>query len=125
MDELNTEKLKIDLNSDPEFTLNARLWEGRFKLNIGDDPYVFQIHEGKVERIIDQPDMFTEYDFCISGPSEGWEELLAPVPRPFYQDLFSAWLHHGFTVEGDLEQFFGFHMALRRMIQILRQPVAA
>jgi hypothetical protein len=125
MDELNTEKLKIDLNSDPELILNARLWEGRFKLNIGDDSYVFQMHEGKVERILDQPDMFTEYDFSISGPADGWDELLAPVPKPFYQDLFSAWLHHGFSIEGDLEEFFGFHMALRRMIQILRQPVAA
>lgn len=125
MHDLNIEKLKIDLNSDPEFTLNARLWEGRFKIHIGDVSYVFQMHEGTVERIIDHPDLFTEYDFQISGPADGWEELLAPLPRPFYQDLFSAWLHHGFSIEGDLEQFFGFHMALRRMVQIMREPVAA
>lgn len=125
MNELNIEKLKIDLNSDPEFALNARLWEGRFKIRIGDASYVFHMHEGKVERIIDQPDMFTAFDFSISGPSGGWDELLSAAPKPFYQDLFSAWLHHGFTIEGDLEQFFGFHMALRRMIQIMRQPTAA
>ena len=119
---INVEKLKQDLNSDPEFTLNARLWEGRFKLDFGDATYVFQMHNGQVERIIDEPDMFTSFDFVISGPQDGWEELLSSTPKPFYQDIFSAWLHHGFTIQGDLEQFFGFHMALRRMQQIMRQP---
>lgn len=125
MPNLNMEKLKQDLNSDPEFVLNARLWEGRFKLDFGDEAYVIQMHNGKVERVIDQPDMFTAFDFSVSGTREGWEELLSPTPKPFYQDIFSAWLHHGFTIQGNLEQFFGFHMALRRMQQIMRHPAAA
>ncbi len=125
MPAFSVDKLKHDLNSDPEFALNARLWEGRFKLDFGDAAYVFQMHDGKVEKIIDQPDRFTQYDFAISGPREGWDEVLSPEPPPFYQDVFSAWLHHGFSIEGDLEQFFGFHMALRRLQQILRQPAPA
>lgn len=122
---INAEKLKDDLNSDAEFSLNARKWEGRFKLVDSDHSYLFQVHEGMVERIEVDPDMYQQFDFLISGPSEGWDRLLEPEPEPFYQDIYSAWVHHGFSVAGDLEQFFGFHMALRRMEQILRQPAAA
>lgn len=120
------EKLKDELNSDAEFRLNARLWEGRFRLSSREDnSYIFYIHDGQVEKIVDNPDIYQDFDFSILGPADGWDKLLSPAPVPFYQDIFSAWIHHGFVVEGDLEQFFGFHMALRRMQQVMRLPAAA
>lgn len=121
---LHTEKLKGDLNDDAEFRLNARKWEGRFRVSDDERSYLVQVHEGRVERIVDGPDMYEPFDFAIYGPSAGWAELLQPEPKPFYQDIYSAWVHHGFVVEGDLEQFFGFHMALRRLQQMLRLPAA-
>lgn len=121
---LRTDKLKEDLNADAEFRLNARKWEGRFRISDDERSYLFQIHEGRVERIVDGPDMYEPFDFAISGPSDGWDKLLELEPAPFYQDIYSAWVHHGFVVEGDLEQFFGFHMALRRLQQVLRLPAA-
>lgn len=122
---INTETFRATLNSDAEFSLNARKWEGRFALADDDITYLFQVHEGKVERIEAEPDMYQPFDFSISGPSSGWEKLLEPEPEPFYQDIYSAWVHHGFVVQGDLEQFFAFHMALRRLQQMLRLPTAA
>lgn len=114
------ESAREKLNSDPEFRLKARKWEGRFKIVRGEDVLIFQMHEGEVERIEVDPTLFTQSDFVISASEDEWEKLTAKEPRPFYQDIYSAWLHHGFTVDGDLEQFFGFHMALRRFQQILR-----
>lgn len=114
------EEARERLNSDPEFRLKARKWEGRFKVVDGDDVAVFQMHEGEVERIEVNPTLFTHSDFSISAPEAEWKKLLEEYPEPFYQDVYSAWLHHGFSVDGDLEQFFAFHMALRRLQQILR-----
>ncbi|WP_144573869.1 hypothetical protein [Brevibacterium jeotgali] len=108
------------LNADPEFTLKARKWEGRFKVVRGNDTVVIQMHEGAVDRIEVDPTIFTAADFTIAASKEEWDRLLVREPAPFYQDIYSAWLHHGFTVDGDLEQFFGFHMALRRLQQMLR-----
>lgn len=122
---LRTEQLKDELDADAEFGLNARKWEGRFRLSDDERSYLFQVHEGRVERIEEDPDMYQPFDFSVHGPTEGWAKLLEPEPAPFYQDVYSAWVHHGFVVEGDLEQFFGFHMALRRLQQILRLPAAA
>lgn len=108
------------LNADPEFRLKARKWEGRFKVVRGDDIVIIQMHEGAVERIEVDPTLFAAADFTISASEDEWAKLLVREPEPFYQDIYSAWLHHGFTVDGDLEQFFGFHMAIRRLQQILR-----
>ncbi|GAA4282795.1 hypothetical protein GCM10022261_03260 [Brevibacterium daeguense] len=108
------------LNSDQEFRLKARKWEGRFKIVHGETVAVFQMHEGAVERIELNPSLFTHSDFQITASEAEWEKLLQETPEPFYQDIYSAWLHHGFSVDGDLEQFFAFHMALRRLQQILR-----
>lgn len=115
-----TEEARDRLNSDPEFRLKARKWEGRFKIVRGDTVVVFQMHEGEVERVEVNPALFTHSDFTIAAPEAEWDKLLEQEPEPFYQDLYSAWLHHGFSVDGDLEQFFAFHMALRRFQQILR-----
>lgn len=108
------------LNADAEFQLKARKWEGRFKIVRGDDVVVVQMHEGRVERIEEDPTLFTAADFIIAAPEDEWDRLLTRDPSPFYQDIYSAWLHHGFSVNGDLEQFFGFHMALRRLQQMMR-----
>ncbi|QKY68292.1 SCP2 sterol-binding domain-containing protein [Lentibacillus sp. CBA3610] len=115
-----TEQIRERLNNDAEFALKARKWEGSFKIIIGEETYVFQMHEGDIERIKHNPPLFTECDFLIYAPTEDWDKILGDNPPPFYQDIFSAWLHHDVTIEGDLEQFFGFHMALRRLFQMAR-----
>lgn len=114
------EEARYTLNSDSEFRLKSRKWDGRFKVVRGDNVIVIQMHEGAVERIEVNPNLFTHSDFSISATEADWDKLLEKHPAPFYQDIYSAWLHHGFSVDGDLEQFFAFHMALRRLQQILR-----
>jgi len=112
------------MNEDPEFALVARFWSGRFRVGIGDDARIVQIDNGRVEHIEDEPTVFDEWDFSIGGPSDGWEKMLQPEPRPFYQDIWSAVFWHDFTIEGDLEQFFAYHAAVRRTIQLMRQLVS-
>ena len=125
MSRLNGENLREALNTDPEFQLSARYWNGRVKLDFGDRVYIIGVHDGVVENIQEDPTMYDPSDLSISASSEGWDELLAEMPRPFYQDIYSASVHHDFEIEGDLEQFFAYHAALRRMTQIMRGMVAA
>ena len=46
------------------------------------------------------------------------------MPRPFYQDVASALFRHGFALGGDVESFFAYHAALRRLIAVLRHASA-
>lgn len=122
---LDGEGLRKALNEDPEFRLSARYWNGRVKLDFGERVYIVDVHDGVVERIEEDPTMYDPCDLSISASSGEWEKLLAATPRPFYQDMYSASVHHDFDIEGDLEQFFAYHAALRRMTQIMRDLVAA
>jgi hypothetical protein len=114
------------VNSDAEFRLAARFWNGRFRLGLGaEEAYVFRVRDGQIGEVNRQPTVFDEWDFEISGPAEGWQQILSPTPPPFYQDVASAILRHGFTLGGDVATFFAHHAALRRVIDLLRHTSAS
>jgi len=118
----NESKLCAAINADPEFRLAARFWNGSFRLSMGaDEAYLFRVRDGELAGMSRQPTIFDAYDFEVAGPKDGWAEMLTPVPRPFYQDVASALFRHGFTLGGDVESFFAYHAALRRVIAVLRQ----
>ena len=42
------------------------------------------------------------------------------MPRPFYQDLYAATVHHGFSVSGDTLNYCAYYPALRRLVELMR-----
>jgi hypothetical protein len=112
--------LQEALNGDPEFRLAARYWNSRIKLAVGEQPYFVTVVDGVVVDATDVATGFDPYTIEIGGPVETWEEILAEVPRPFYQDFWSAFFRHGFTLGGDLELLYAYYGAIRRMADILR-----
>ena len=122
LDEASSRSFVAAVNEDPEFRLAARFWNGAFRLGMGStEAYVFRVRDGQLVDVNLAPTSFDAWDFEIAGPAEGWTELLARVPKPFYQDVASAILRHGFTLGGDVESYFAYHAALRRMIDLMRQ----
>lgn len=110
------------VNADAEFRLAARFWNGSFRLSIGaDEAYLFRVRDGEIVHVNRQPTPFDAWDFEIAGPRDGWAEIFARTPRPFYQDVASALFRHGFTLGGDVESFFAYHAALRRVIDVIRR----
>ena len=43
------------------------------------------------------------------------------APRPFYQDLYAATIHHGFTAAGNRTHFCAYYPALRRLVELMRE----
>jgi hypothetical protein len=110
------------VNGDPEFRLAARFWNGSFRLGLGaEEAYVFRVRDGRLVDVNVEPTQFDAWDFEVSGPADGWREIFAKEPKPFYQDVASALLRHGFVLGGDVETFFAYHAALRRVVDIMRQ----
>ena len=108
------------LNSDGEFTLAARYWNARLRLFIGPDDYYVDVVDGVVAGLRVGATGFDSHTITVGGSVEAWEEILAATPRPFYQDFWSAFMRHGFTISGDLELVYAYYGALRRMVDILR-----
>lgn len=110
-------------NADPEFRLAARHWTATLRLDVGDEAHALAIEDGEV-REIRAGDPREEVDLFVSASAAEWEELLAPVPRPFYQDLTAASIHHGVRLPQDQEAYAAYYPALRRLIQLMRDAKA-
>ena len=106
-------------NEDGEFAIAARMWDSDVMLVSGTDAVRLTVRGGRITHV-DAAAAHATAPIRIAGPPEGWEKLLRLVPPPFYQDLFGAAAHHGFTIDGAIEDVYPYYPALRRLIEILR-----
>jgi hypothetical protein len=107
------------LGADPEFAVTARLWTATVCLRVdGVDVAAVRVDRGTAIDL--DPAAPGPVDVRIAAPEAAWAELLAPVPRPFFQDLFPAMVHHGVVVEGEPEDWWAHYRVLQRVLEILR-----
>jgi DsbC/DsbD-like thiol-disulfide interchange protein len=114
-------RLRAAANADPEFRLAARYWNAALSLESASRALRIEIEDGRIVACRDgepgQPATIT-----VVGPDGGWAEFLAPVPRPFYQDLVGGCVqHHGFTVAGDLVTVSAYYHAVQRLFAVMRE----
>jgi hypothetical protein len=121
---IDTMRLKNELAADAEFAICARYWTVRLRLQIGLGQVRIQLVDGQVVTVSDIPTGFDPYDIVLSGPEQTWAEILAPVPRPFYQDFWSAAARHDFHLDGDLDSLCAYYGAVRRLCDLLRTHIA-
>jgi hypothetical protein len=113
-------RLHATANADPEFRIAARYWTASLSLESPPLALRVDIADGQVvacrETGAGQPATIT-----VAASDEGWTEFLAPVPKPFYQDLLGGCVqHHGFEVAGDLLSISAYYQASQRLFAIMR-----
>lgn len=124
MNPIPWQELAARANEDGEFRIAARLWTAQLRLDAGEDRVRLRIENGAL-RTVEPCAPEATCDARIAAPPEEWARLLEACPRPFYQDLFGALTHHGFRIDGDLEGFFAYYPAVRRLVELLREARAA
>ena len=108
------------VNQDGEFRLASRFWDATLRLDLGPESQRLCFREGQLQEIRGC-EVDADCDMHISAPVEDGERLLEPIPRPFYQDLFAAQLHHGFQMNAEPVDYAAYYPALRRLVEILRE----
>ena len=113
-------RLQAGANADPEFRLAARYWNATLSLESSASALRVEIADGQVascrESATGQPATIT-----VVASDQGWQQFLAPVPKPFYQDLLGGCVqHHGFTVAGDMLALSAYYQATQRLFAVLR-----
>lgn len=110
--------LRERVNADSEFQLAARFWNATLRLDFDAWSQSLRFEEGRL--VLAEPcTADADCDLFIGAPDDDWRELLAPVPRPFYQDLFGAQLQHGVRLSPDPLDYAAYYPALRRLVQLL------
>ncbi|WP_159924004.1 hypothetical protein [Rhodococcus sp. WAY2] len=122
---VDTDRFTEALNLDPEFKIAARFWDAIIRLEIGDETYILVVREGRLKSMTPPAGnnfmtVSRNYDIEVSAPAEEWNRFFQRVPRPFYQDLFSAISRHNFRYGGDMKMFFAYYAALRRLFDFMR-----
>ena len=107
-------------NADGEFALNARFWNATVKLRVGPASYRLDIRDGKLNGCGPWLGAIAG-DLAIEADESEWNKLLEPMPKPFYQDLYAATIHHGFSVSGDTLNYCAYYPALRRLVELMRE----
>ena len=123
MDMSRMEHLPEVANQDPEFGIHARFWNTGLRLDMGDNALLIRIRDGEISEVKlgrHKFDILETANIVIEGPADGWEKFLALVPKPFYVDLWGATAYHGFSVGGDMESFYAYYPAIRRLFDIMR-----
>jgi len=106
-------------NADGEFAVAARMWDGDVVFVSDSDAVRLSMKNGRLDAVAAVA-ADSAAQIRVRGPAEGWEKLLRREPPPFYQDLFGAATHHGFAIEGKIEDLGPYYPALRRLIELLR-----
>lgn len=110
-------------NGDPEFRIAARFWNSTLRLEMGETALLIRIDKGEMTEVISGVQAFallSPSNIVISAPADEWRKFLERIPKPFYTDLFGATTHHGFKVGGDMESFYAYYPAVRRLFDIMR-----
>ena len=107
-------------NDDGEFRIHARLWDATVRLGMGHRNFKMCIDGGSVRSIERWPGGVAT-DLAIHAPEADWEAMLAEIPRPFYQDLYAAAVHHDFEVAGNFTHYCAYYPAVRRLVEIMRE----
>lgn len=107
--------------ADRELALAARFWDGVLHFAVGPARVALRFEPGRAPRIESNAAAVGARDVEVSAEPDEWEKLLAPVPPPFYQDVFGAALHHPVSLGGDFETLYAYYPAIRRAIELLRE----
>jgi hypothetical protein len=109
-------------NDDPEFRIAARFWSANLRLASGERSWLVRLRDGRIAEVAAAPSGAAA-GAGIAAPAAVWREILAPTPRPFYQDLYGAALHHGLAFENP-DALWPYYPALRRLVELLRAASA-
>ena len=120
MHEIPWQHVIEEANRDGEFRIAARLWNATLRFDVGERSVALAVSDGEI-RTVRPCAPGSRCDASVSGPAEEWEELLARVPRPLHQDLFGGISLGRFQLEGDVEAFYAYYPAVRRLVDIVRE----
>lgn len=106
-------------NGDGEFRIAARFWRTCLRFDLGPESVRLTIEEGAI-RAVEPCGRDAACDVSVSGDPDCWQRLLEAAP--LWQDLFGAANRGDFAIGGtDLEAFYAYYPAVRRLMDLVRE----
>lgn len=94
------EHYKEVVNDDPEMGVRGHdTFSENFYVDIGDERFLVEMQEGKVNEVVPNPGLNHEWSFGVEGPAEAWEEFVQETPPAFNHEIIAS--HYRSTVRNE------------------------
>jgi hypothetical protein len=121
--EIDVDDVQQRLSADGEFLRYARQWTGSFGFSDGVAHVRVSLAGGAVSEVASGTEAAAA-DVVIQGPAEGWKNVFAAVPPPYYQDLLGGAVgRHGFLPAGDFSVLAAYYGAIQRAAVLIGQSL--
>jgi hypothetical protein len=114
------ERLPDLVNDDDWLTYRGRYLDTTFLLEVGDQPYLVRIHNGRVESVISGPFVMPRWSFALRASKEAWEKFWQPLPEPGYHDVMAMVKFKTLKLEGDQHPFMANLLYFKDVLARLR-----
>ena len=119
------ERLKDRVNGNPALLRRGKTCSTRFLLEMGEESYLVDIREGRIEAVTKRPFNMTSWTFALRAPREAWDEFFKPIPRPGYQDILGLAKRKLLRIEGNLHPFMAHLLYFKEALASLRSEARA
>ena len=125
MEGIDPVNLREALERDGEFRRASRQWSGSFAFGDEERFVRIELAGGEVSSIAVLPGR-PEATVVFHGPRDGWRNVFAELPPPYYQDLVGGAVgRHGFTLTGDLSVMAAYYGAIKRAARVIATTAGA
>lgn len=120
MPDRDVERLPDLVNGDAWLVHRGRFLDVTFLLEVGDEPYLVRILEGKVISVARSRAVMPRWTFALRASKEAWNTFWQPAPPPGYHDLVAMMKFEHLRLEGDQYPFMTHILYFKDLLGRLR-----
>jgi pimeloyl-ACP methyl ester carboxylesterase len=108
------------INADAGAANLGRQFDGAFTFAIGPNRYVFNVHRGRVESVVENGGPLVPSSFTLSADETTWRRLFEPNPPAMNHAIFAAVATGNMQLEGDIRPLFQHMTVFSRWLTLAR-----
>ena len=120
MQERDIGRLPELVNRDPWLVHRGRFLDVTFLVEIGDEPYLVRIREGRVVSVEHSRSVMPHWTFALRASKDAWSTFWQPTPPPGYHDLVAMMKFGHLRLEGDQYPFMTHILYFKDVLERLR-----
>jgi hypothetical protein len=117
---MKIEALPALVNDNAALVHRGRYLTTTFMLEIGDQPYIVNIHKGRITDV-GPAGVMPSWIFALRASAETWERFWAEVPEPGYNDILALVRWGRLRLEGNLQPLMANLLYIKEVLASIRK----
>jgi hypothetical protein len=106
---------------DPLIAAHGRHYSCKYMLDMEEERFIVEMHEGRAEQIKLDPPPLDDYEFALRAPAATWRGMGERVPRPMFHGIWAASFREGAQHGGRPAGLMQNLNCFTRQVELLRE----